>query len=63
MVLVVDRPERLKETLPDLIVPLTRLAELVRCEIIPSLWITSWGADENILCHLVTSRYYDCVRL
>ena len=31
MVLVVDRPERLKETLPDLIVPLTRLAELVRC--------------------------------
>ena len=37
MVLVVNRPERLKETLPDLIVPLTRLAELVRCEIIPSL--------------------------
>jgi len=30
MVLVVDRAERLKETLPDLMVPLTRLAELVR---------------------------------
>jgi origin recognition complex subunit 5 len=30
MVLVVERAERLKETLPDLMVPLTRLAELVR---------------------------------
>lgn len=29
MVLVVDRAERLKESLPDLLVPLTRLAELV----------------------------------
>lgn len=29
MVLVVDRAERLKETLPELMVPLTRLAELV----------------------------------
>jgi origin recognition complex subunit 5 len=31
MVLVVEKAERLKETLPDLMVPLTRLAELVRC--------------------------------
>lgn len=32
MVLVVERAEKLKETLPDLLVPLTRLAELVsRC--------------------------------
>jgi origin recognition complex subunit 5 len=30
MVLVVEKAERLKETLPDLMVPLTRLAELVR---------------------------------
>jgi origin recognition complex subunit 5 len=30
MVLVIEKAERLKETLPDLIVPLTRLAELVR---------------------------------
>lgn len=30
MVLVVERAERLKESLPDLLVPLTRLAELVR---------------------------------
>jgi origin recognition complex subunit 5 len=29
MVLIVDRAERLKETLPDLMVPLTRLTELV----------------------------------
>lgn len=29
MVLVVERAEKLKETLPDLLVPLTRLAELV----------------------------------
>jgi origin recognition complex subunit 5 len=31
LVIVIDRAERLKETLPDLVVPLTRLAELV-CE-------------------------------
>ena len=30
LVIVIERAERLKETLPDLIVPLTRLAELVR---------------------------------
>jgi origin recognition complex subunit 5 len=30
LVIVVERAERLKETLPDLIVPLARLAELVR---------------------------------
>lgn len=30
-VIVVERAERLKESLPELIVPLTRLAELVRC--------------------------------
>lgn len=31
LVLVVERAERLKDNLPDLIVPLTRLAELVSC--------------------------------
>ncbi len=31
MVLVVDRAERLKESLPGFLVPLTRLAELVSC--------------------------------
>lgn len=30
LVLVVERAERLRETMPDLVVPLTRLAELVR---------------------------------
>jgi hypothetical protein len=29
MVLLVERAERLKDNLPDLVVPLTRLAELV----------------------------------
>ena len=29
LVIVIERPERLKETLPELLVPLTRLAELV----------------------------------
>lgn len=36
MVLAVDKAERLKETLPDLVVPLTRLAELVSLPISPS---------------------------
>ena len=36
LVIVIERAERLKETLPDLIVPLTRLAELVR-DLISSL--------------------------
>jgi hypothetical protein len=31
MVLLIERAERLKDNLPDLIVPLTRLAELVSC--------------------------------
>lgn len=30
LVILVEQAERLKETLPDLVVPLTRLAELVR---------------------------------
>ncbi|KAI0943786.1 hypothetical protein AcW1_002864 [Taiwanofungus camphoratus] len=34
LVLVVERAERLKETLPDLLVPLTRLAELSRVDIV-----------------------------
>ncbi|KAH9921804.1 origin recognition complex subunit 5 C-terminus-domain-containing protein, partial [Fomitopsis serialis] len=34
MVLVVERPERLKENTPELLVPLTRLAELSRVDIV-----------------------------
>lgn len=33
MILVIERAERLKDTLPDLLVPLTRLAELVSSHI------------------------------
>ncbi|KAH9476054.1 Origin recognition complex subunit 5 [Psilocybe cubensis] len=33
LVIVVERVERLKETLPELLVPLTRLAELVRLDV------------------------------
>lgn len=34
IVIVVERPERLAEQMPDLIVPLTRLAELVRLDLL-----------------------------
>lgn len=33
LVILVEQAERLKETLPDLVVPLTRLAELVRASL------------------------------
>ncbi|KZT63620.1 hypothetical protein DAEQUDRAFT_104180 [Daedalea quercina L-15889] len=37
LVLVIERPERLKDNIPDLLVPLTRLAELSRVDVITIL--------------------------
>jgi origin recognition complex subunit 5 len=54
MVLVVDRAERLKDSLPELLVPLTRLAELVSP--LQSAWLLIKSSS-------VKSRYTDDIHL
>ena len=48
MVLIIERAERIKESLPELLVPLTRLAELVRRLITNLLLIKRYSSQRSI---------------
>lgn len=56
IIFVIERAERLKETMPDLMVPLTRFAELVSSSICSLLKLYCDQSDLYIVRHNLTSQ-------